>query len=114
MNLFEATSCTMGASWGDIGTSLTGIIGNSVDGYKKVVNLYVTNTTSSTITLNVIHSAGLSGSGVITSGLAVPPNSTINIVTKETPVYLWGIYNSLSASASATGIRYTVYFEDYE
>lgn len=113
MNLLQATTCDMDVNYGDIGTSgLTTILGNSTDLYRKVVSLYVTNTTSSTISVSISHFVGL-GNGTLVSGLDVPPNSTINIITKESPAYLWGINHSLAASGSATGLKFIVYYEEY-
>lgn len=112
MNLLEASTCEMYTVNGYIDTSGTTIINNITDHDVRIVGLYVCNTTTSTISLDVALGVVMSTSYIV-KNLDIPPESTVNIFTKDSPAYLPGIYHVLSATASATGLSFSCFTEVY-
>ena len=112
-NLLQATSCLSRWTGVIVSTSMGNVLINSAssnDVY-KIVSLYATNTTASSITLEMqIDNPGITRT--LVHELTIPANATVVVITKEAPIYLLESH-SLQAEASASGIHLNLTYEEY-
>lgn len=84
-NLLEITSITGELTTATVSTSATIMCTAPSNGIIKVVSLYVANQSTSTHSFNVYI---FSGGHYITRNLDLPPESSIQVISKDAPVYI--------------------------
>ena len=84
-NLLEITSITGNVTHLTVGTSATIMCTAASDSIIKVVSLYVANQSTATHSFNVYI---FSGGHYITRNLDLPPESSIQVISKDAPVYV--------------------------
>ena len=120
-NLINTTSCLVENSTYLVGTSETVIAGSRVTSGNpyinksvKVVSLYLCNYSSGTKTANVYMNNAGNIIRYIAYQVSIPANTSIVVVTKESPIYLEE-YDCLACTASAlSSIHSVCSFEIYD
>ena len=112
-NLLQATSSL--ASWTGVivSTSMGTVVGSpSTDNVRKIVSLYATNVTASSITLEMqVYNPGITRT--LVHELTIPANATVVIITKEAPIYLLESHILQGEASVSSGIHINAAYEDY-
>lgn len=105
-NLLNITSIT-GHSGGDVlSTTGSNIVSAAANTLVKVISLYCTNTTTATSSISLTQSGRY-----IVFGLDLPPDSTVQLVTKDAPLYITDGEVLTATSAASNTINCHVYYE---
>jgi|DEB0MinimDraft_6_1074348.scaffolds.fasta_scaffold00241_7 hypothetical protein len=87
-NLLQLTSITGDNVHFTLGTSATSCVLASSNTIVKVVALYVANKSGSTTSFTVYHEDSSDNATYIAYQIDLPPDSSIQLVSKETPLYV--------------------------
>lgn len=110
-NLLVATTCTGRSAGGTIQTTATTMVSNGVASSQvvKVNTVMVTNSGTSAISVTLdLYKNG--PAYYISYAVAVPANSTLVLLAKDSPVYLEE-GDALRTTASTTGLYYVTSYE---
>jgi hypothetical protein len=104
LSLQSVTNVTPNQSYAALGTGTTTLISNSsASQFKKINSIIVSNVDGTNdVDINVWILVSGSNTVYIAKTVTVPADSTLIVLTKDTPLYLQDT-SSLQASASASG-----------
>jgi hypothetical protein len=104
-NLLNITSITAHSEGAALSGTSNTLITAATNTVVKVVSVYCTNTTTATKSVTIKQ-----GTLNVVFELDIPPDSTVQLVTKDAPLYLTE-GETFSALANSSGLEMNVYYE---
>ena len=107
-NLLNLTSIVASTARNIISTSNITIMTTGSNELRKLVSLYVTNVTTSTVTFSVWTG---SSARYIAKDMDLPPDSTLQLISKDAPIYLIETVPLLAVASASNSIHVHVGYE---